>query len=112
MEDDAFDEMIGKENHVIKNTRSHSKFQRTDSGFNDETNSNFSYMEHFETVDENRQISSEANHHHIPEIKTPLKVLGRRLVLSKNRSLTGNNFDNHDEHFSHDVSMQSEIDFN
>lgn len=87
-----------KENHVIETTcRSQLNFQRTDSGFNEETNSNFSYMEHFETVDE------------MPKIKTPLKVLGKRLVL-RNRNDIPDAISH--ENYCQDVSMQSDFDFN
>lgn len=78
-------------------------FRRMDSGFNDESSSNLSMMEHhFESIDENKESSN----HQMPAIKEPLKLLGNRVLL-KNRNSSF--CDTHD--LSFDVSMQSETEF-
>lgn len=102
-----FDEEFGaneKENHRFI-TRKPTIFRRMDSGFNDESSSNLSMMEHFESIDENKENSY--YHQEMPAIKEPLKILENRMIL-KNRNSSF--CDNHDLSFN-DVSMQSETDF-
>lgn len=84
-------------------------YHRTDSGFNDESNSNFSMMDHFEPIDENKESFQFKHHNQMPIIKEPLKMFGNRMILKSRHSSVCES--NENLSVTCDVSMQSETDF-